>query len=71
MRKMKVDQGGKLSRGKVSDRLPKLNVDAAGIGVGSEEHWVNRAGRSHRTSCAEFQVFYSGFAGDAPMVARV
>jgi len=40
MRKMKVDQGKKLSRGKASDRLPKLNVDAAGIDVGSEEHWV-------------------------------
>ena len=68
MRKMKVDQGEKLSRGKASDRLPKLNVDAAGIDVGSEA-LGSRAGRSHRTSCAEFQVFYSRFAGDGPMVA--
>jgi transposase len=39
MRRMNAKQEEKLSNGKVSNRLPKL-VDAAGIDVGSEEHWV-------------------------------
>jgi transposase len=37
---MNVKQGKKMSEGNVSNGLPKLNVDAAGIDVGSEEHWV-------------------------------
>jgi transposase len=37
---MNAKQGEKLSKGKVSNGLPNLNVDAAGIDVGSEEHWV-------------------------------
>jgi len=37
---MNAKPGKKLSKGKASNRLPKLNVDAAGIDVGSEEHWV-------------------------------
>jgi transposase len=40
MRRMNAKQGEKFSKGKVSNQLPKLNVDAAGIDVGSEEHWV-------------------------------
>ena len=38
MRRTNARQGEKVSKGKVSNRLPKLNVDAAGIDVGSEEH---------------------------------
>ena len=41
MRRMNAKQDEKLSKGKVSNQLPKLNnIDAAGIDVGSEEHWV-------------------------------
>jgi transposase len=40
MRKMNAKQGKKLPKGKVPNGLPNLNVDAAGIDVGSEEHWV-------------------------------
>ena len=40
MRRMNAKQGEKLSKGKGSNQLPKLNVDAAGIDAGSEEHWV-------------------------------
>jgi hypothetical protein len=40
MRKMNAKQGKKLYKGKVPNGLPNLNVDAAGIDVGLEEHWV-------------------------------
>ena len=40
MRRMNAKQGEKLPKGKVPNGLPNLNVDAAGIDVGSEEHWV-------------------------------
>jgi len=40
MRRLNAKQGKKGSEGKVSNEFSKLNLDAAGIDAGSEEHWV-------------------------------